>query len=71
MYDKVRAGYNLFTGTKDRNLLSDLPSYVTICEVPFTDEKHIQIHKHVTFPLYVYFTHVLQRTHKKNWREIR
>jgi len=62
---KLTASYDFFTGMKERNLFSDLSSYVTICAVPFTDEKYTQIHTYMTFPLYVYFTHFTQRTHKE------
>jgi hypothetical protein len=61
----------IFTGIKERNLFLDLPSYVTICEVPFTDEKYVQIHKYMTFQVHVYFTHIMQRTHKENLGEIK
>ena len=71
-HDKVTASYDFFTGTEERNLFSDLPSYVTICAVPFIDGKYVQIHKYMTFTSYVYFTHFRrQRTHKENYGEIK
>jgi hypothetical protein len=54
-----------FTGIKERNLFSDLPSYVTICAVPSTDEKYAQIHKYMTSIICLFYIFHAKNTYRK------